>query len=530
MATTEQRYGKLPEPDDIIEPQDLQAAQAAEQGQIMPGAEPDFSQVGQPAMDFSMPARLDEPGPPPAPPAAPGLAQQMPLENQPTIQSYRGVREQAADTANTATAGTQIATTQEQDAQRKLADAETQEAQKLQPVMNETAIAAHAFKQFQEKALGRAQAAAVQFQQNYQKTTDDLNAVIAQSHPTDIFGAAGIGRVQGSIALALGAIGTLADGRNVAVERLDQMARQRTNQLREEANLLGQRGEMQKSLYGAARERLGDDMGAYSAVYQSQLEAQKAEIQRVANQFRSPRAQAGAQQAIAGLDKKLFELNAQVQEHAHTTALSALVAQDNAAEFWAQLKASQQAKAGPEQGTIPGYVGSIPDAGVHAKVSEINQGARSVAEELDRAIESFKNGKLSIGQLREMMAENSIIGGPLRKFLQTGTRLEGDEKANIDALRPGLWDVFAANVGRGDPAAVLRKLEVARDGILRSTIRQTTSASKGIVGVDKTDPIFGPYLRRAADEDKDKSARDVVNGGTPKRTPEQDVASQFGYR
>jgi hypothetical protein len=264
-------------------------------------------------------------------PLPPGPAPTGPLDGMPmpangAPKTISGAINESAAVANENGAAAQKVATDEKQIEADKVKLERAEAAALAPTLNHQRLAAEAFANFQQNVHQT-------YQQDYQKrelaymdTQKELDAVRAQMHPTDIFGASGVGPVQGTIAMILGAIGGANDGRNSAVTRLDQLAQQRAHMLQQEANLIEKKGGMQENMFGIARQKLGDDQSAYLATYQAQLEGVKAEMQQVSNNFRSPRAQNAARSAMAAIDQKLVAVQTQMGQFNSQQAMQGAVA------------------------------------------------------------------------------------------------------------------------------------------------------------------------------------------------------------
>ena len=453
----------------------------------------------------------------PAEPVAPGIAQTIPPPDAGAPMTIPGAIREGQRVTNTGTDTTQLATANAEKGVQSEADIEAQEANALAPTLDHQKAYADHFATFQERVIGQYQAAYQKREQDYATTQHELDAVRAQMHPTDIFGAAGVDRVWGTIGMILGAIGGANDGRNAGVERLDEMAKMRTNQLQQEANLIGKKGEMQENMFSIARQKLGDDQGAYLATYQAQLEAVKAEVQQVSNNFRGKRSAAKAQQTIAALDMKLAEVHLAAGQWNANHALNGATAFGQQETQRAAMSLSQQA-AQRDVLQLEGFQGAVAKD-THKDLAKEVGGARATIQLLDGLRDILEDGGATPENIRSMMVDQALLIKAAKDYMNTGAVIDKTERSVIEALASGKTENLISMLTGPNFTHQVAQMDRTKRDITLSILAKVRGGNPG-VQMDTSDPIWGPIItKEIADQQgraQRKAARGVVAQGVPR--------------
>lgn len=171
------------------------------------------------------------------------------------------------------------------DAARDNARLEADKAAAMQPILNQhmqnVADNANAQQQNYERLHAVGQKAAADYAVQIQQLGDKM-----ANQPKDMFGRAGVNKVEGIIGLILGGLaGSATGGKNMAVERLNQLTQQKMAQDKYEYEMLGKKADMSQNLYAQLRQGGLDDIAAHNAYSAAQSDALLARIKATENSY-----------------------------------------------------------------------------------------------------------------------------------------------------------------------------------------------------------------------------------------------------
>lgn len=185
-----------------------------------------------------------------------------------------------------------------------------------------------------------------------QKAATDYSAQIQAlsdkmaNQPKDMFGRAGVNKVEGIIGLILGGLGGSATGgKNMAVERLNQLTDQKLAQEKYEYEMLGKKADMSQNLYAQLRNQGLDEIAAHNAASVAKTDALISRMKATENSFVPSKAKNDLANTIATLDQQRTNFLQQGSQHRYGQAMQAYALEQKDREL-AQQREEYVAKLG----------------------------------------------------------------------------------------------------------------------------------------------------------------------------------------
>jgi len=337
------------------------------------------------------------------------------------------------------------------EAQRKAAEAqakaEIDEAHAQAPIMEERATQAQHLanaqldiqKRWQEQQQ-RLAAQDAEVNQAYEKFAKD-------SHPKDLWTAAGVNPLIGRIAVMLGGIGSaLAGGPNDQLEYVKALAAHRAQQIEQEGKALGMRASRLAQLHAQTSQNFHDSSAANDKLKAMLMDSAATQIDQVANNFRDPKAKAKAQGFIANLKQDAAKLKMDSYQKEHQAAFQAFTSKINVYDHMlnAASKTAQDKQIAREQ-----------------------QKGRIATDQAIQLIEEFKRtSPLNIARRNQLLAQ---IAPLMAKADQPSSNriLTKEGRSAENAKLGGIEIPLLGRIGTDPDAAIkaLRDQQTEREGL-----------------------------------------------------------------
>lgn len=338
------------------------------------------------------------------------------------VRSGLGLQRAGAATANEARAMQDIATAQGAQAMQQQADVAAAEAAALDPVIAEKQrqVDQHAVRTqaLQEQVTNESN----RLMGDYKGTLDELKQIQAEKQP-DVWGKDET-RVSAMVGAILGGIGAgMTGGQNQFFAQLDNAIQQKISDQKRRADLVGNRAQGVLNQYQLLRQKYGDDQLAEAGLYKNYLDSLGVMVDRIANKFASPKAQAAANGLKAQLAQEHAKLDEGIRSRFTQTAAQGLAMSQEQAMRRRELEAKLAAPSGSGR-VIPGLIGEATSDKALTEAQTIETAYRSLMPMLDEMETQAKKGRTLPG------TEEDRRG----KALATALSLEMKNAAELGAL------------------------------------------------------------------------------------------------
>ena len=354
--------------------------------------------------------------------------------------------------------------------------AQQQQAYAQAPALKFEADQQEALRSAQQKVLDEYQAQARSFQTDDEALSQQIERHVAASHPTDIWGAAGVNPILGRIAIALSGW----DGKgNNAMNMITNMAAIRANQFNEEGTALGQKASFLGQRAARAAQIYGDATNGNDKISSLLVKQVAAQVQQIANTYAGPQAQSKAQVLISQLLAKSAELDANAKNKALASKRTGVASRLNAA---ALLNSEMKEVTAKNDGNKTEL----------AKQQEASVYAESAVKTLRRILETSAGANITnYGQARALLIQAAQDG--------------------IKAKNPG---VRSANISPAMLQNEMKQMGAFGEGGYISGDRVKAYMDNIIHHRVTSDATFGTTMAKNL-TDPDSDAREVMSDATP---------------
>lgn len=271
-------------------------------------------------IDFAQPDPNAPPAPEPAPqtPPVPQGAQQavpQPAPSPVAATDVLGTGAEAEKKAKqNAAVGIKEANQAQQDfaaGQQKLVEAQAHEAQQQQIAMQHQADQLQVQDNMQHIFLKEYQARTEKFNVESDALLQQIDAHVAASHPRDVWSAAGVNPIIGSIAVALGGMG---GGPNQAFEMIKARANIRAQQIAQEGQALGMKASVLGQMYNQSAEIFQNSQSGVKAMQATLLEQTATQVKLAAAKYGGTAASGNAQVLVGKFMMEAAQLKQQARQ------------------------------------------------------------------------------------------------------------------------------------------------------------------------------------------------------------------------
>lgn len=163
----------------------------------------------------------------------------------------------------------------------------------------------------------------------------ELDAHRKAAHPTDLWGAAGLNPIFGTIGLALGQLGTFAGGTNTVMETIKMRASIRAQQLMAEGRALEMKGSQLARHAARSSEIYHSELAGSEKLQAALMNDFKTQLDVISNRYASPTARLKAQELKGAVDLHVMELNQKANNRAREANMQKLQADTDVAKLLA---------------------------------------------------------------------------------------------------------------------------------------------------------------------------------------------------
>ncbi|MGI4812692.1 MAG: hypothetical protein ACRYGG_05060 [Janthinobacterium lividum] len=282
------------------------------------------------------------------------------------------------------------------------------------------------------------------------------------NQPKDMFGRAGVNKVEGIIGLILGGLGGSANGgKNAGVERLNQLTNQKLAQDKYEYEMLGKKADMSQNLYAQLRNSGMDSIAAHNAYATAQTDALLSRIKATDNSFVPSKAKNDMQNTIAQLDQQRTQYLQQGAQHRYGQAMQAYGLEQKDRElqqrydmFMAKLSGTPQQEGNPIQDDVT------------FKDPHFGKNNKSVMGRMQVQDQALKEAYAQIQQYHATDNWSFLKRAGLRKGVAGSLATEDVGNARVSEAR-----VKAAETETGaDPALHFGPIEIGQKGMFSNGI------------------------------------------------------------
>lgn len=242
----------------------------------------------------------------------------------------------------------------------------------------------------------------------------EWDVFMATSHPTDIWGAAGVDPIMGSIAMALGQLGTFMGGTNSVAETIKMRANVRAQQIAQQASALGQRGERIHQMFNESINIHNSKSAALDKLRANYIQQSELLVKSIASEYGSPMARLKADEVKNALYKERLEIIAKADETARRATIDGLHAETNVA----QLMIAANAKiAGTDKMNQTDYAKAKSELEyTNAAMTDLDQVLSTGGFTLN-PVKFFEHGSSAKLLVDDLAGARGIPGGSVSKYI-----------------------------------------------------------------------------------------------------------------